>query len=51
VPLKDISINMQNAIIAAEDHEFYKHNGVDLKGVARAFVNNKSGKSSRAPRR
>ncbi len=45
VPLKDISINMQNAIIAAEDHEFYQHNGVDLKGVARAFVNNKSGKS------
>jgi membrane peptidoglycan carboxypeptidase len=45
VPLKDISINMQNAIVAAEDHEFYKHNGVDLKGVARAFVNNKSGKS------
>ncbi|RSM42613.1 glycosyl transferase, partial [Actinoplanes sp. ATCC 53533] len=45
VPLKDISINMQNAIIAAEDHEFYKHNGVDLKGVARAIVSNKSGKS------
>ena len=45
VPLKDISINMQNAIIAAEDHEFRKHNGVDIKGVARAFVNNKSGKA------
>ncbi|GAA2593631.1 transglycosylase domain-containing protein [Winogradskya consettensis] len=45
VPLKDISKNMQNAIVAAEDHEFFEHNGVDLKGVARAFVNNKSGKS------
>src|SRR3954463_4174292 len=45
VRLADISINMQNAIIAAEDHEFYKHNGVDLKGVARAIVSNKSGKS------
>ncbi|MEV4639716.1 transglycosylase domain-containing protein [Actinoplanes sp. NPDC049548] len=45
VPLKDISKNMQNAIVAAEDHEFYKHNGVDLKGVARAFVSN-SGKSN-----
>src|SRR5215213_9849547 len=44
VPLKNISKNMQNAIISAEDHEFYKHNGVDLKGVARAFVNNKAGK-------
>jgi membrane peptidoglycan carboxypeptidase len=40
VPLKDISVNMQNAIVAAEDHKFYEHNGVDLKGVARAFVNN-----------
>ncbi|AGZ46588.1 transglycosylase domain-containing protein [Actinoplanes friuliensis] len=45
VPLKDISKNMQNAIISAEDHEFYQHNGVDLKGVARAIVSNKSGKS------
>ncbi|GGL03606.1 transglycosylase domain-containing protein [Mangrovihabitans endophyticus] len=45
VPLKEISKNMQNAIVAAEDHEFYNHNGVDLKGVARAFVNNNSGKS------
>ncbi|GGQ59514.1 hypothetical protein GCM10010166_31210 [Couchioplanes caeruleus subsp. azureus] len=43
VPLKDISKNMQNAIIAAEDHQFYEHNGVDLKGVARAFVNNRNG--------
>ena len=34
---------MQNAIVAAEDHQFYEHNGVDLKGVARAFVNNNSG--------
>ncbi len=43
VPLKDISQNMQDAIIAAEDHEFFNHNGVDLKGVARAFVSNKQG--------
>jgi membrane peptidoglycan carboxypeptidase len=40
VPLKDISKNMQNAIVAAEDHQFFDHNGVDLKGVARAFVSN-----------
>ncbi|AGZ45893.1 transglycosylase domain-containing protein [Actinoplanes friuliensis] len=40
VPLKDISINMRNAIVAAEDHEFFTHNGVDLKGAARALVNN-----------
>ncbi|MEV6306253.1 transglycosylase domain-containing protein [Actinoplanes sp. NPDC051861] len=43
VPLKDISKNMQNAILAAEDRKFYDHNGVDLKGVARAFVGNSSG--------
>ncbi|TDO39827.1 transglycosylase domain-containing protein [Paractinoplanes brasiliensis] len=44
VPLKDISKPMRDAMVAAEDREFYNHNGVDLKGVARAFVNN-SGKS------
>jgi membrane peptidoglycan carboxypeptidase len=44
VPLKDISKYMRDAIVAAEDREFYHHNGVDLKGVARAFVSN-SGKS------
>jgi membrane peptidoglycan carboxypeptidase len=43
VPIKDIAITMQHAIVAAEDHKFYEHNGVDLKGVARAFVNNKQG--------
>ncbi|MFG2055320.1 penicillin-binding protein [Micromonospora sp. NPDC048930] len=47
VKLKDISPYMQKAIIAAEDHDFYKHNGVDLNGVARAFVNNQSGANSR----
>ncbi|MCW3841111.1 penicillin-binding protein, partial [Micromonospora yasonensis] len=47
VKLKDISPYMQKAIIAAEDHDFYKHNGVDLNGVARAFVNNQSGTNSR----
>ncbi|MEU8284367.1 transglycosylase domain-containing protein [Micromonospora sp. NPDC048905] len=40
VKLADISPYMQKAIIAAEDHDFYKHNGVDINGVARAFVNN-----------
>ncbi|XVU25196.1 transglycosylase domain-containing protein [Actinoplanes sp. CA-054009] len=44
VPIKDISKFMRDAIVAAEDREFYNHNGVDLKGVARAFVSN-SGKS------
>ncbi|MEU4243545.1 transglycosylase domain-containing protein [Actinoplanes sp. NPDC026619] len=43
VPLKDISVNMQHAIIAAEDHKYYEHHGVDFKGLARAFVNNQGG--------
>ncbi|WP_239117719.1 transglycosylase domain-containing protein [Paractinoplanes ferrugineus] len=45
VPLKEISPNMQHAIVAAEDHKFYEHHGVDFKGLARAFVNNQSGGS------
>ncbi len=44
VPLKEISKFMQDAIIAAEDRDYFNHNGVDLKGVARAFVSN-SGKA------
>ncbi|MET8042145.1 transglycosylase domain-containing protein [Micromonospora sp. NPDC005215] len=47
VKLADISPYMQKAIIAAEDHDFYKHNGVDINGVARAFVNNQSDGSGR----
>ncbi|TWG26175.1 transglycosylase domain-containing protein [Actinoplanes teichomyceticus] len=43
VPLKDIAKSMQDAIIAAEDRKFFDHNGVDLKGVARAFVGNSQG--------
>ncbi|WP_307872967.1 transglycosylase domain-containing protein [Paractinoplanes ovalisporus] len=45
VPNSQISVNMQNAIVAAEDHKFYEHNGVDVKGIARAFVNNSQGGS------
>ncbi|QGN46403.1 glycosyl transferase [Micromonospora sp. WMMC415] len=47
VKLKDIAPVMRDAIIAAEDHDFYQHNGVDLNGVARAFVNNSSGTADR----
>jgi membrane peptidoglycan carboxypeptidase len=44
VPLKDVAPIMQEAIIAAEDHNFRTHNGVDAKGIARAFVaNNQAG--------
>ncbi|MEU7927379.1 penicillin-binding protein [Micromonospora sp. NPDC049801] len=43
----DISPYMIKAIIAAEDHDFYKHNGVDINGVARAFVNNQNESAGR----
>ncbi|BCY09274.1 hypothetical protein L3i22_043620 [Actinoplanes sp. L3-i22] len=43
VPLADISQNMRNAIVAAEDRNFYHHHGVDLRGVIRAFVDNGKG--------
>ena len=41
-PLKDISkisINLQHALVAAEDERFYEHNGVDFKGLTRSIVN------------
>lgn len=36
VPLTKISPEMQNAILAAEDKDFFKHGGVDPLGIARA---------------
>lgn len=36
VPLSAISPEMQNAILAAEDKDFFKHGGVDPVGIARA---------------
>jgi penicillin-binding protein 1A len=38
VTLSNISPNMQTAILAAEDHRFYSHHGIDLYGLARALV-------------
>jgi penicillin-binding protein 1A len=35
----DISPMMKFAIIAVEDRRFYENSGVDLRGIARAFVN------------
>ncbi|GHJ46497.1 penicillin-binding protein [Catellatospora sp. TT07R-123] len=40
--LAEIPQVMQKAIIAAEDQKFYEHNGVDVMGIARAFINNKA---------
>ncbi|MBC7473435.1 MAG: PBP1A family penicillin-binding protein [Candidatus Sericytochromatia bacterium] len=36
VPLKEIPVNVQHAVIAMEDERFYHHIGVDPKGMLRA---------------
>lgn len=36
VSLKDVSPNVQKAIIAVEDQRFYQHHGVDVVGILRA---------------
>ncbi|GHJ48873.1 hypothetical protein Cs7R123_62150 [Catellatospora sp. TT07R-123] len=41
VPMSEIPLVVRQAILAAEDQAFYKHDGVDLKGIARAFIANK----------
>ncbi len=40
VPIDKISKDMQNAIVSIEDERFYQHNGVDLRGIARAAAHN-----------
>jgi membrane peptidoglycan carboxypeptidase len=40
IKIKDMSPYVTQAIVASEDTRFYEHNGVDAKGVARAFVAN-----------
>ena len=40
VPLEKVSVNMRNAVISAEDHNFYNHFGIDPKGVVRALRSN-----------
>lgn len=38
VSIEDIPENMQHAIVAIEDERFYKHNGIDVRGIIRAFT-------------
>jgi len=40
VPLKDIPHHLKTALIATEDRKFYKHSGVDIKGILRAIIKN-----------
>lgn len=40
VSAKDIPAHVKNAFIAAEDKNFYKHHGLDYRGIARAVFKN-----------
>lgn len=43
VDLDEIADDVEDAVVAAEDANFYEHPGVDAKGVLRAIVNNAKG--------
>ncbi len=38
VTLDKIPVNLQNAFISIEDERFWTHNGIDIQGILRAFV-------------
>lgn len=40
VPLSQISDNVETALIASEDKDFYKHRGFSVRGTGRAFLDN-----------
>lgn len=40
VPIEKIPDLVKNAFISAEDKHFYKHSGIDLKGIIRAALGN-----------
>lgn len=39
VSIEQIPEDLQNAVVAIEDERFYEHNGIDARGILRAFVN------------
>ncbi len=46
VPLASVPIEVQNAVLAAEDRTFYEHGGISPLGLGRAIWNNVSGGST-----
>ncbi|HEX8973063.1 penicillin-binding protein [Oryzihumus sp.] len=46
VPLSKVAPIMRQAQVAIEDSRFYEHGGVDLHGIARAFISNANGGST-----
>lgn len=39
VSIDQIPQDLQDAVVAIEDERFYEHNGIDARGILRAFVN------------
>ena len=46
IELEELPQHVKDAILAAEDHRFYDHFGVDLRAIMRAFVSNVFGDSN-----
>lgn len=44
VPIDEISLNLQKAVIASEDGRFLQHWGFDFEAMQKAFKNNSKGK-------
>ncbi|MBN1621248.1 MAG: PBP1A family penicillin-binding protein [Endomicrobiales bacterium] len=40
LPLKDIPVDLQNAVLAIEDDKFFEHWGISFRGIFRAALNN-----------
>ena len=38
VSISQVPENLQHAVVAIEDERFYEHNGIDVRGILRAFV-------------
>lgn len=47
IPIEDISLHMQKAVIASEDATFMTHNGFDFNAMRKAMKNNEKGKKLR----
>lgn len=45
IKIDQVPKKLQNAVLAIEDRRFYRHGGIDTKGVLRAIKNNVTGKS------
>jgi membrane peptidoglycan carboxypeptidase len=46
IPLSDVPLDVQHAVLAAEDRGFYDHGGVSPVGIVRALWNNVTGGST-----